>query len=229
MSLVWLLKKQLNNWRSMKYVKHIFSLASISALIISACGPHHQSFKRCDPKFYFVDQTNYDVNPKFYTPRNIAVDTSGLDINLNMIDRLTNETEQCLMDTFGNPPTLSPKVASNGWCQSFTFDLPVHRECLVVKVASDWFLSTYDYNGSKQQQLPYSNGGSCTDKGLPPGKCYYRVGIQDNTTIAVPPSFYLYKDGLVRIITGCKNPWYSDPLANCMNPTTQPLDNGMQP
>lgn len=198
-------------------------------VIVASCGPHHHATVRCQSKFWYADQTNYDVNPQFTTPKNIEVDTSGLNINLSKVDRLTDEVEQCLTDTFGNPPVLPPDVVMNGQCVGTTFDLPIHRECLVVKVANNWFLSTNEYGGSKHQQLPYTNGGQCTNKGLPPGVCYYRVGIQDNLTIAVPPSFYLYKDGLVRIVTGCRNPWLSDPLANCMAPTTNPLDDGTQP
>ena len=212
--------------------KKVILLTALFIALISCAssGELHHSNNRCAAQHYFTDQTNYNVYPTEYTAENIAVDPSGLSINLSKIDRLTNEVEKCLTDTFGANGILPPDVVKDGQCiRNNTFDLPIHRECITVKVASDWFLSKYEYGGTLHQLLPYTNGGQCTDKGLPAGVCYYRVGIQDNLTIVVPPSFLLYKDGLVRIVTGCYNPWYAPALAACMNPTTNALDDGTQP
>jgi hypothetical protein len=201
-------------------------------LFVAACAPaaaRHHANNRCEATFSYSDQTNYDVFPTSTTSQNIEVDSSGLNINLSKIDRLTNEVETCLIMTFGNPSVLPDDVIQNGKCEKSTFSIPLKKECLTVKVADDWFLSKYEYAGTHHQQLPYTNGGQCTNKGLPTGVCYYRVGIQDNMTIVVPPSFYLFKDALVRIVTGCHDPWYAEKLANCMNPTTDPLGNGSEP
>jgi hypothetical protein len=203
-----------------------------AALVLLSCSsktPDHIAFNRCEARYHYYDQTNYDIKPNATTNTNIVVDTSGLSININKIDRLTTETENCLIKTFGNPPLIPDETVKAAQCVSNTFELPLRRNCLVVKVANNWFLSTYDYGGTKHQQLPYTNGGQCTAKGLPAGVCYYRVGIQDDLTIVVPPSFYLYKDALVRISTGCGNPWMSEQLSACMEPTTNPLDDGSQP
>lgn len=204
----------------------------IVGTFISACftPPKHTYRNRCKAKYTFADDTDYVVNNDTFTSQNIEVDRSGMNINLAMVDRLTNEVEKCLTETFGNPAVLPEEVSKTAWCRgNTTFDLPLHRECLTVKVANDWFLSQYEYGGSKHQQLPYTNGAECTYKGLPSGPCYFRVGIQDDNTIVVPPSFYLYKDALVRIATGCSYPWFHPSLAKCMEPTTKPLDNGSQP
>ena len=211
--------------------KKVIFLTLLAILIAcTSADPLHKSYDRCAPQHFFTDQTNYNVTPTEFTPKNIAVDPSGLNINLSMIDRLTDEVETCLTNTFGKDGILPPDVVKDGQCiRNNTFQLPIHRECLTVKVANDWFLSKYEYGGTLHQLLPYTNGGQCTDKGLPAGVCYYRVGIQDNLTIVVPPSFLLYKDGLVRIVTGCYNPWYAPSLAACMNPTTGALDDGSQP
>lgn len=212
-------------------VAKILSGLLLLATIISCSSkePNHKAYYRCDANYDFPDQTAYDIHPSLATRDFILVDASGLDINLDKIDRLTNEVEECLTKTFGNPPILSEQTVADGQCQGGTFELPIRRQCLVVKVAKDWFLSKYEYGGTHHQQLPYTNGGMCTNKGLPAGVCYYRAGIQDDLTIAVPPSFYLYKDPLVRIVTGCRNPWYSNDLAACMEPTTDPLGNGTEP
>lgn len=157
------------------------------------------------------------------------MDTSGLDVSLEKIDRLTDEVEACLLRTFPDGQ-LPDDVVKNAKCRVASFDTTIPRKCLTVKVASDWKLSQYEYGGTKHQQLPYTNGGMCTNKGLPAGVCYYRAGIQDDLTIVVPPSFYLYKDPLVRIATGCYDPWFSDVLAACMEPTTDPLgEDGSEP
>lgn len=210
-------------------IKILFSLLSLLVGCNSWEPPTHHANIRCEAKYSQPDQTGYDVHPNQLTIKNIAVDTSGLDINLNKIDRLTDEVEECLFKLQKQFPQFSDEMAQSGQCESKTFNLPISRECLTVKVASDWFLSKYEFNGTHHQQLPYTNGGMCTNKGLPPGVCYYRVGIQDNLTIVVPPSFYLYKDGLVRIATGCHNPWYMDVLAACMEPSTPPLGSGNEP
>lgn len=210
-------------------IKKILSSVFLFGLIACVKLESDPRYTRCPGKYHFADQTDYVVHVTAKTSKNIEVDTSGLNINLNKVDRLTDEVESCLIKTFGNPPFLSEQTMKEGQCASNTFDIPIHRECLVVKVASDWFLSKYEYGGTHHQQLPWTNGGQCTNKGLPAGVCYYRVGIQDDLTIVVPPSFYLYKDGLVRIVTGCANPWYANDLAACMEPTTNPLGDGSEP
>jgi hypothetical protein len=185
--------------------------------------------KVCDATYLYQNQTNYKVTATQTTANGIKVDSSGQAINLSKIDRLTDEVERCLIAQFGNPPIVPPIVVMQGLCQSNTFDLPIKRACLTVKVPSDWFISQYEYGGSKHQLLPYpAPEQGCLDKGLPAGNCYWRAGIQNNLTIVVPPSFYLYKDPLIRIVTGCNNPWGSPPLAVCANPSTMPLDNGTE-
>jgi hypothetical protein len=210
----------------LKYLSTIL----LTSAILTSCVTKHEHHKniRCNPIYSYADQSDYDVYPNSKTNKNIDVDMSGLDINLSKIDRLTDEVELCLKK-FGYPAHLPDDVVKNGECERNSFEFPIHRECLTVKVAANWFLSKYEYGGTLHQQLPYTNGGQCTNKGLPAGVCYYRNTIQDDYTIVVPPSFYLYKDALVRIATGCHNPWYDNSLAECMTPTTNPLDDGSQP
>lgn len=201
-------------------------------ILSNGCGPDHNIYNRCSQKYVYSPQTKYDINPTWFTTNNIAVDTSGLNINPNRIDRIVNEVESCLVAAYGNPIVLPPDVVKNGLCEKNTFDVPLHRECLVVKIAGDWKLSQYELGGSLQQLLPYTNGGTCKDKGLPDPNavCYYRNAVQDYYTAVTPPACYLLKDAVVRLLTGCHNPWYAgEVFSACMTPSTGPLDDGSGP
>lgn len=202
-------------------------LLPLLLVALVACG--HHATVRCRPQYGVVSQSAYDVRPNATTPHGIAVDTSGLAINLARIDRLTDELEACLVAQFGNPPRIALSDALPGECMDPYFDLPVKRGCIVVKIAADWRESRYAYAGSKQQLLPWTNGGGCTDKGMPPGVCWYRVTVQDDLTVVVPPSMLMLKEGLLRITTNCHNPWRSPALAACMLSTDDPMGDGSAP
>lgn len=196
----------------------------LSSLFLS-CGRQ----ERCSAIYDFPDQTSYEVNANLLSPKSIAIDTSGLNISTKLVDRLTDEVETCLIKNFGNPPILPPDVQRDGSCPGETFQLPIRRQCLTVKVANDWFLSENEADGSKQQLLPFVAGYGGCGKGLSgDDPCYWRAGIQDNLTIVTTPSFYLYKDPLVKITTGCTNAWFDAKLAACMLPTTKPLSDGSE-
>lgn len=202
----------------------IFFIAVMTSIYLSCSSP----YSRCPPTYAFPNQTNYDVKPTFYTPKNIAVDPSGLKINPRLVDRVTDEVEACLYKTFGNPPILPVQVQMLGQCPGASFPMPVKRQCLTVKVASDWFLSETEFAGSKQQLLPaYAGYGDC-GKNLSPGPCYWRAGVQDGMTIVTTPSFYVYKEPLLRLTTGCRDPWSSPELSVCMTPTTGALSDGSE-
>lgn len=208
----------------------VFFLIVVAFAAFAGCtsGP-------CPELFPQLTQTTYDVNATFVTPKGIHYDPSGLPISGELIDRLTDEVESCLTaaypggditDTFQQPDGIA---CSTG--QSHHFTLPVQRCCLTVKVAADWHLSTDTFAGSKQQLLHdvASETGDCGKGEDGPGACYWRAGVQDETTIVTTPSFYVYKDPLVRIITGCAFPWSSPKMTVCMTPTTTALSDGTGP
>jgi hypothetical protein len=211
------------------YLIGLFAILSLGVLdyaFISCTS----SKARCTPTFYNADQTSYSVSATLVTPKNVWVDTSGQNISLLRVDRLTDETEACLVKTFGNPPVIPLAVAQAAGCKGLTFPLPIPRQCLTVKFPSDWKVSQTEFAGSKQQILSVGNGDpNCTEKGLPPGYCFYRAAIQDGLTIVTTPSMYVYKDPLVRIVTGCQTPWSSPQFAACMAPTVGALDDGTAP
>ena len=207
-----------------------FGIRSIIFLLLISLSCN--SPRRCP----LTTSTNYfqnevpsrTVSANQLTPKNIALDTSGLNINTKRIDRLVDETEACLARTF--PGGILPdSVVKQAACKSNRFNPIVPRECITVKIISDWTLSTVSFAGSKHQLIPGVIAEGCTEKGMSPGACYKRVGILDNTTIVVPPSMYVFKEPIVKITTGCYQPWSSPALSACMTPTTGALDDGTGP
>jgi len=175
-----------------------------------------------------VSQFKYDVSPNDTTPEGISVDLSGQDVSLELIDRLTDEVESCLKEKFGDPPVLSPEAMQEGQCFRNTFTLPINRSCLTIKIPDDW---QYSCDGT-QQVLPIKStdyrppDSACRVKGLEPTPecpCRWRAGIQDSCIVVSTPSLYLYKDPLIRLVTGCNNPWVNNDLAHCAAPSTPPL------
>jgi hypothetical protein len=160
-----------------------------------------------------------------------------LPINPALIDRLTAEVETCLLKAFPDTTILSTVGQRDAETEgpacglSHKFTLPITRSCLTVKVAADWHMSESVWNGSKQQLLHdiSSDAGDCGKSELGPGACYWRAGVQSHVVIVTTPSFYVFKDPLVRIVTGCAYPWSSARLSTCMTPTTTALSDGSGP
>ena len=177
----------------------------------------------CPVVYRYQDQTNYEITPEFVTPSGLAVDPTGQDVSAALVDELTDKVERCLIEEFGDPPVIPEDVMEKGMCRSNTFALPISRECLTVKVPDDWVMSC----DQTQQLLPAPAPDQlCRDKGLEPSAecpCRWRAGIQDHQTIVVTPSFYLYNDPLIRIVTGCNNPWGHPALQRCATPSVPPL------
>lgn len=164
--------------------------------------------------YNYENQFNYNINVTNITKDGINVDSSGQHVNLDEIDRLTNETERCLVRLFGNPPHIPDYIAESSDCLYNSFEIPFNRECVVVKIPDDWVYSC----DRTQQLLPHRAPQElCNQKGLQYNQncpCLWRAGIQDNS-IVVTPNLYLYKDPLIRLTTGCNNPWAHSLLAKC--------------
>ncbi len=181
------------------------------------------SCKNC-PEYGYQSQFNYSIKTAFTTPSGIAVDPTGQAVSAELIDRLTDEVETCLAVAFGATPVIPVDAAVAGQCLNRTFDLPFRRNCLTIKVPDDWELSC----DGEEQLLPLSRttyrppDELCRAKGLEPTPncpCRWRAGIQDNHTIVTTPNFYLYKDPLIRMFTGCNNLWAVPALAQCATPS----------
>ena len=187
-------------------------------LFFSAC----QSDQNCQ-HYNYANQFNYETDFNQSTPQGIALDLSGQDISPELIDRLVDEVEKCLVENFGNPPVLPPVVVQDAQCRGKTFSLPIDRGCLAVKIPNDWQISC----DGTQQVLPISStvyvapDELCEAKGLtvtPECPCRWRAGIQDDYILVSTPSLYVFKDPLIRMITGCNNPWGHPALSQCASP-----------
>ena len=170
---------------------------------------------------------HYDVNTTQITNEGIVFDPTGQNISPQLIDILTNEVNDCLITTFPNK-ILSETIMNASYCDNIEMPLPIDKTSFVVKIPNDWILNC----DNTQQVLPTpvkSGGDGCIDKGLTPTEfcpCRWRAGIKCPNMLITTPSFYLYKDVLVRFITGCANPWASPELAICASPSTSPLSDG---
>ena len=180
---------------------------------LASCG----SSDECS-SFLYGSQFDYNIQPEFTTPGGIKVDPTGQDISAELVDRLVNEVEQCLAEQFpGGKIPAEVRIAAQ--CQAESFDLPVHR-CFTVKIPDDWELACAN---SAEQVLPRSHtiyvppDELCLAKGIiptPECPCRWRAGLQDDDIIVTTPNFRVFKDPLIRMITGCNNPWV-EPLATC--------------
>ncbi len=196
------------------------ALILLAASLEAACSPPCPD---CEHRLY-ADQTAYGIEPMAMTDKAIAVDDSGQQIPLAVIDRLVDEVEACLIGKFGPEPRLSADFMRSNDCDRGTFTLPIRRECLTVKIPDDWVYST---DGKRMLLNALAPDEGCLAKGLKPDKkhpCRWQAGIQGSNAIVVPPSLYNFKDPLLRIVTRCNNIWF-DPggLTDCARPTVPPL------
>lgn len=162
------------------------------------------------------------------TPKGISYDPSGLPISPQLIDRLTDEVEACLQKNYGTAP-LPQATASAAYCVAQTKPVVIDRSSFVVKVVNDWLPSC----DKSQQLLPnLVNPTSCLAKGLTPiadCPCRWRAGIKCSNILIVTPSFYLYKDVLIRFSATCMDPWNDPVLSVCATPSTAPNSDGTGP
>lgn len=172
---------------------------------------------------YFQTHTNYKVNADQKTGSGIKVDTSGQDISLELIDQLTLEVELCLEEEFPEGK-LPREVRIEANCLDDNFE-SLHRECIQIKIPNNW---QYSCDGSQQVLQDEAPQYLCDQKGMSNSACTcnWRAAIQDEYTIIVTPSLYMYKDPLIRIITGCNNPWGHEKLAKCATPSVPKLPAG---
>jgi hypothetical protein len=198
--------------------------ALVAALLADACagaasaGPASEG-PAC-PDYRYESQFEYAVTPAFTTPSGIPVDPSGQDVSAETVDAQTAEVEACLAREFGSPPHLPPEVRRAADCLEETFALPIPRGCFAVKVPADWTLSC---DGDQQVLPSRAPDALCLAKGLVPTDdcpCRWRAGLEDDGRVVVTtPSFHMFKDPLVRLATGCNNPWAHPKLARCATPS----------
>lgn len=163
---------------------HRYILLVITWIGISACQNNE-----CYSNNYLALK-NYPLSFTQSTLSGIQVDSTGQIVDLNKIDRLTSELEQCL-------------------------NILIKRSCLYVKIPNDWFYSSC--TGEELLDIP-APPNLCQEKSLDIQKCscYWRVAIQNDNTIITPPGFKLYKAELARMVTGINDIWHSKEIVECL-------------
>jgi hypothetical protein len=148
-----------------------------------------------------------NAQPSEITPFGILYNDYNQHINVNTIDKVVNNLQQCL-----------------GYI--------IDRSKFVILFPTNWTLNC----NKSQQILPIigignssnNNNSNCHEKELCGNNvtCHYRAVVAQPNVIVTTPSMYLLKDALTRFITGSTHPW-SDPLvvnSECLTPDTGPLD-----
>lgn len=180
---------------------------------LSDCGMNDLSYA------YYV---HYSVNIDSKTPDGIPIDKGDVNVDLELIDEMSLEVKECLKKNF---PTLSvtSQQRIEGECSDTEFSNSYHAAfnygCWQVKFDPQWTISCSGHQ-ILSQGPPMRPGEKCGGKNLDPTKecpCRYRMAVFEKTFV-ITPDAQLFKDGLVRSITSCKNPWGNKLLAECASP-----------
>ncbi|MEA3272143.1 MAG: hypothetical protein U9P90_00570 [Patescibacteria group bacterium] len=194
-------------------------ILTIFIFLLFVCG--------CNPqKCYYNNYqniTDYGISPNTETPNGIAVDTSEFDVDLEEIDRQVDSLESCLREAFAENSLIDEETAVAQDCRvdgfglrrEFDLEFTINRDCLIVKIASDWSVSSC----SGQQVFPCDiNPAVCEAKGIEVTDecpCMCRSMLQDENTVVTTPNLYLFRGELARMVTGCNNPWFA-PISQCL-------------
>jgi hypothetical protein len=143
---------------------------------------------------YYLDvYPAYPFKATVVTPSGIAIDMSGKNIP-------------------GLPAAVEASVLEVQSCLGKSID----RSAFRVKVPPDWMKSC---DGS-QEVLPFATPdrfckGEAATNGCP---CRYRALLQEPNIVVVTPNLLLFKDALVRLLTGTADTWSTPSLAKCLAP-----------
>jgi len=181
---------------------------------LSDCGMYDLSYA------YYTD---YDVNIDHYTPNGIPVDVGNVYADFKVIDDKALEVKACIKKNFPDL-RVSKEVRLLGECSSVDFKSSYWNAwnygCWQVKYDPDWSIGCSG-NQVLSQGPPMPPGTQCggkkdmiTTKDCP---CRYRMAVFEKTFV-ITPDARLFKDGLIRAITSCKNPWGHPLLSECASP-----------
>ena len=209
----------------MRYLAIIF-------IIVLSCAPKEPLYEND-----YARITDYQIKADKITPHGIAVDQSGFEINLLIIDLMIDKTERCLLDHFSEIAPFCEK--QKNLCQEISRDSNhpefwkchdiaigcskykrvekgLDRSAIEIKIATDWRLAC------DQKTMVFPCGidpKPCHDKGIEPTldcPCSCRSTIQDSDIITTP-QFQILAGELVRLTTGFNNPWNVPPISTCAN------------
>jgi len=165
-----------------------------------------------------------DIEIDAHTPMGIPVDTGGVSRDLSYLDTMAMEVKACLDKNF--PDHVIPQeVLDKTYCKTTNFTATCKTAydfgCWQVKIDNNWKLSCWGTDQMLSATTGAPTGWTCGGKNMVITEecpCHYRVAV-DGKTIVVTPDARLFKDGLVRTITGCENPWAHPLLSECAKPS----------
>lgn len=193
-------------WKELSFFQKFLFLVLVT-LVSILCTALFGAILGCDHKIcYFMhgvkNGTHYEVAANETTPAGISLDTSGYEIDLQKLDKLTDEVEICLHGIFY---TYYDK--SDFW---------IDRSCLEVKIAPDWFTAPCP---EQAQAFPCElNPSLCGDpaKRLERGcvetdyfkldGCYCAGLVQDGQVLVVTPNLAAYKHELLHVVLNADDP-----------------------
>src|SRR5437762_2354130 len=80
---------------------------------------------------------SYQVVTTLTSPKGVRIDPSSNDVDPVAVDCIIDKVEQCLIRKFGNPAVIPEELAASARCSSRTFDLPLARHRLRLKIPNE--------------------------------------------------------------------------------------------
>lgn len=178
----------------------------ITTLMLNGCGlePPEDTCYRVLTRSI----TNYQFRENVVSNGGIRLDTSGYEVDIDLLDRLVGDTESCLKE------------------QTKKRRFAITKQCLQVKIADDWFRASC---AGQPQAFPCAipddvcaeakaKRGACEQTPqFDPDKCYCGGTIQNGDTLIVTPNLATLAHELVHLVTQAPDP-IPQSLAGCAQP-----------
>lgn len=208
-------------WRALVVTGSIALLlcGALALLVSCASSPERHSSAEGGYPGYRGNITAYRVVPDRRTSGGILVDDPSHLLADARIDAMTDAVEACLASA---PDSWTAAQVEAGHCLGAeTRHGAVRRDWFDVKVPPDWYTSPC----TGEQLFPCDvDEGLCAAQKPELGQwserddcpCACRGTVQDNRTIVTTPEAPLFKATLVKLVTGCYQPWAIEELRPCL-------------
>lgn len=192
--------------------------AALVGLFGCASSPERHSSDEGGYPGYRGNITSYRVTPDRRTPGGILVDDQSHLLADDRIDAMTDAVEACLARS---PDAWTPAQIIAGHCLGPETRHSVRRDWFDVKVPPDWYVSPC----TSEQLFPCDvDQDLCMTQKPELGEwseredcpCACRGTVQGNRTIVTTPAAPLFKATLVKLVTGCYQPWAIEELRPCL-------------
>jgi hypothetical protein len=172
-------------------------------------------FVSCQAECTINNTEGFSYKETARSPQGISVDTRDEEVDLEALDMIVDNLDECLQRVLPTLPTWQRKNAScdpDLW-NSFEY---IDRESFRVRIDETWHWSR---DGLWQLTSAKAPAASCQAKGMSEhaNECSWRAAVQDCDTIVVGPRFDNIADPLTKIVLGCDYPWLIPELSDCMS------------